>query len=371
MENRKVRFDSGFILDWGAAPQKRMYGFSYASFENDVPKKQLFYEVEVSFKDTTLNNCVFEIDRKTIYIDNTPSYSQIEKIANWAAQCIFPLRLKIKTNGELEQIIDHDEIRTRYRVARKEILEYYKGEPIEKIMTRIDTVFSNRDLLNKSITQNWFFHLFLKPLYIDYTQQLKTQCIWESPVFGNQCIEYGVVQSLQEHYTQDDKVIITMEGIATDERSIEEIRSGYHFSLAKFSGSEPSFVVSTMNVTYKLYEEDRSIFSVNGTFDTTINENTQQKIQVEIYHLTESSSYRPVSDVKKKESRKVFQSWQTAGDEDIIDISKPKWQIPAAVPPKNPKLPHEKIELFVGTGPDVNLTPGFWEWIKSIFKKNK
>lgn len=374
MKERKVQFDSKFILNLGGESKKRTYGFSFESFENKISQHQLFYEIEVHSKDVTgSGSYVFEINRKNIYINNKSPKSHIEKIANTAAQTIFPVRIKIKKDGQIDHIDNHDLIEERWLAARKKILRYYKGEKTAKVVRQIDAVLLNSNQLKHSIEQNWFFHLFFKPLYINYGEKLQTKHIWQSPVFGNQFIEYGVVQSIQENYSDDDKVLINADGIAIDQRTIKEIESGFKFSQEKLSETVPTppFVESDMNVDYKLYKEDRSIFSVAGTFNTKIDENIYQTIQLEIYHLAESSSYRPVSDVKKKEFKEVFRSWQTAGDEDIIDISKPKWQEPNVLQPKIQKIPQKKIELFIGVGPDVKPNEDFWYWIKSIFKKNK
>lgn len=241
------------------------------------------------------------------------------------------------------------------------------------MIDRIDSLFLNDKLLENGIIKNWFFHLYFKPLYVDYTDKLAQKYVWQSPVYGNQIIEYDVVQTIQEKYSDDDKVIINASGTAIDERTIDEIIERLTYPKLKFLEAESTPVESKMNVDYKLYKEDRSIFSIVGTFETKINETKQQKIQLEIYHLTNSSSYRPLDDAIQKQNFKIFQSWQTAEDEDIIDISKPKWRVsnPNPEPPKIIGTPERTIELFVGVGPEIKANPSFWDWITSIFKKKK
>ncbi|UWY27572.1 hypothetical protein N4T20_17795 [Flavobacterium sp. TR2] len=370
MSERKVKFESNFSLDFGADSQERVYGYAYENFENNILKTQLFYELEIVFKDLGGYH-ILEIDRREIYINNQINYSQIEKIANTASNALFPVCVKLKRDGQIDKILNLDEIRKRWSVNRKKLLEYYIGEVAEKIISKIDRLFLNDSLLEESIAQNWFFHLFFKPLYINYSEKRSVKHIWKSPIFGNQSIEYGVVQSVKENYTDDDKISVNADGISIDERTIDEILSGYSFSKSKFSESEADFVESKLNVDYKLYKEDRSISSVTGAFETKIDEKTNQRIEIEIYHLTESSSYRPESDEKKKAFQQMFQSWQTAEDDDIIDVSKPKWQVPNAPQPKVVKPPQERIELFVEVVDNVKANLSFWDWIKSIFKKKK
>lgn len=375
MNLEKVALNKGFSLSFGVSTQKRVYGFCYESFQNDKLKEQMHYEVEVDFlQDSSGRNCIFEFNRKQVYINNKAPNSKIEQIAEKASQIIFPLRIKMKTNGEIEEILTSNSIKKRWLSAKEDILNYYKGETISKVVTKIETVLLNDDLLKKSIYQNWFFHLYFKPFYTDYTEKLKFKYIWDSPVFGNQFIKYGVVHTLKEHYDSNDKININADGIAIDERTIEEIMEGYDFAKSLLEGEDAERVVSKMNVDYKLYKEDRSIFSAIGTFETKINENQQRKIQVALYHFAEKSSFRPWSDAGLKESQRIFQSYQKFDDDedDIIDIAvasrriQPKKQEPERILGS----PRQPIQFYIHEEEtDPVKKTGIWDKIKSGFKK--
>jgi len=372
MELNKIAFDSNFSLILGAYNQKRIYGFAYDNSENQILKKHLFYEVEVDFlTDQYGNQCIFEINRKQIYYQNKIPGSKLEQIAEKAAQSIFPIKIKINKAGEIDQILNHEAVKIRWHEIKSEIQEYYKGERVLKIITKIENLLLNDILLKESLGKNWFFHLFFKPLYVSYTEKLKFKCIWHSPVFGDQCIEYGVVHTIYENYDADDKIIINADGIAIDERSIDEIRAGYKFPPSQFSEAASEPVESQMKLDYKLYAEDRSIFSVTGSFETKIDENTQQKIQLEIYHLTESSSFRPLSDTVERENQRIYESWQKAdrGKGYLYDLSKElRENTPTPEPFREKKPPGERIELFVEEiFPKKKIS--LWSKIKSIFKK--
>lgn len=376
MDLGKVAFDKNFSLSFGSSNQKRIYGFCYEIFENDVLKNQIHYEVEIDFlTDNSGRNCVFEINRKQFYINNKAPDSKIGQIAEKASQTIFPLRLKIKNNGEIEEILSHNSSKKRWLSAKQDIQKYYKGEAAAKIIAKIETVLLNDDLLKQSICQNWFFHLYFKPLYVEYTSKLKVKSIWESPVFGNQFIEYGAIHTIKEHYDNHDKININAAGFAIDERTLEEIMQGYNFPKKHLSEEIFETADSKMNVDYKLYKEDRSIFSVTGTFETKINENTQRKIQVEIYHFPENSSFRPWSDAVLKESQRIFQSYQKFDDDDdIIDIVavSRKRESKELRPQRILGSLQKPVQLYI---PDEDFDPvtkrSFWDKLKSIFKKSK
>ncbi|MFZ0597842.1 MAG: hypothetical protein WAM46_12750 [Flavobacterium sp.] len=374
MSEEKIAFDSGFSINFGASNQKRLYGFCYESFENNVLKNQLHYEIEIAFlQDNYGGNSIFEINRKQVYVNNRTSDSKIIQIAERASQAIFPLRVKMKSNGELQEILTINAIKKRWINIKDKILEDYKGKTISKIIHKIDTVFLDDDLLKESICRNWFFHLYFKPFYVEYSAKLRFKSIWDSPVFGNQCIKYGVVHTIKEHYDENDKININADGIGIDERSIEEIMEGYDFPKNEFSEETAEPVTSQMLVDYKLYKEDRSIFSVTGTFETKISEKKQHKIQVEMYHFADTGSFRPWSDFAAKESQRIFQSYQKFDDDedDIIDIVAASRRRQSESPKRERILgpPRERIQLYVHEEPDLSPKKGFWNKIKSIFKK--
>lgn len=373
MELKKVGFDEGFSLNLETSKEKRVYGFSFESFDNNILKNQIHYEIEIYFTDDNFShNCTFEINRKQVYINNKAPDTKIEQIAEKTSQAIFPLQIRIKSNGEIEEILNTASIKKRWMSVKYDLLKYYKGDTISKVTNKIETVLLNDALLKKSICQNWFFHLYFKPFYVQYTEKLKFKSIWDSPVFGNQFIKYGVVHSVEEHYGLDDKININADGIAIDERTIEEIMEGYNFPNNQLAEKTSEPVDSKMNVDYKLYKEDRSIFSATGTFETKINENIQRKIQVGIYHFPETKSFRPWSNAALKESHRIFQSYQTKEEEGVIDITARIKKELALATPKIERIigsPKEKKQFYIPEESDKVRKAGFLDKIKLIFKK--
>ena len=375
MDLKEVAFDKGFSLSLGASNQKRLYGFCYDFFENDVLKNQIHYEIEIHFlADNYGHNSIIEINRKQFYINNKVPNSKIEQIAEKASQTLFPLRIKMKRNGEIEEVFTNTSSKKRWQSVKEDILRYHRGETISKVINNIEAVLLNDNLLKQAIGQNWFFYLYFKPLYVEYTSKLRFKRIWESPVFANQFIEYGVVHTIKDRYDEDDKININANGIAIDDRTIEEIMEGYKFPKKYLSEEVFETVDSKMNVDYKLYKEDRSIFSITGTFETKISENKQQKIQVEIYHFPEQSSFKPWSDANLKESIRIFKSYQNF-DDDIIDVVAEikKQQEKHIAPEKILGSPRESIQLYVTDEEfeKMKKETSFFDKIKSIFKKSK
>lgn len=370
-----VVFDSNFSLNFGSFEQKRIYGFCYENYENDILKNQIHYEIEVAIlSDNYGQNCVLEINRRQVFLNNKTPNAKIEQIAEKASVAIFPLRVKIKRSGEIEEIINMEAVKKRWISIKKEILQYYKGEVIDKVINEMENILLNDNTLKKSISQNWFFHLYFKPLYVEYTSKLKFKSIWESPIFGNQFVEYGVFHTVKDKYDLDDKILINANGIAIDERGVEEIMEGYHYPKKYLSDDFGETVDSKMNVDYKLYKEDRSIFSIVGTFETKINESLNKRNRIEIYHFPESSSFRPCSDAELKESKRIFQSYQDKEDDDIIDVTArlKKMQSENLEPKRILGVPREKHQFYIYEKETTETKErSFTDKLKSFFRKNK
>jgi hypothetical protein len=368
LNQKKVVFGKGFSLYFFPFMEKRVYGFKCQNFENEELSNTVHYEIEVECIQSHYNNCIFEINRKQVFIDQQAPDLKIEQIAEACAQAIFPIRVKIDQEGSIVEIVNHKAIKQRWIPIKERLLKYYQGNIVPEIILRSETVLLNENLLEKSICKNWFFHLYFKPLYIGYTPDKLHDYIWESPVFGNQIIKYDVNHTIEEHYSATDKIFINAKGKSIDERTIDEVLNGCSYPKSKMAGIVVAPLKSEMEVQYKLYGEDRSIFSIIGSYKTKITEQKQKITQVEIYHLPENSSFRPQSGKVEKENRESYQSYKNKEDEDIIDIfatiknHQPK-------PRLDPRPIENRISLLVVDEP-VEEKLGFWSRSKLFLKRN-
>lgn len=304
--------------------KKRNYGFTCQNFENEKLINTIHYEIDIVCIQNNQNHFVFEINRKQIFIDQQVPDLKIEEIADAGSKAIFPIRLQINHEGTIEKIVNHVVIKKRWYPIKEQLLSYYQGKIVPSIIDKIESVLLNENLLEKSICKNWFFHLYFKSLYVNYTPDSAKKYVWESPVFGNQTLKYEVNHSMEEFYSETNKIFINAKGKSIEERTISEVLNGFSYSKTKMAGIVTTPVKSEMEVQYKLYGEDRSIFSIIGTYKTEINEREQKIIQAEIYHLPEDSSFRPHSYNNLGKEQEQFQPNQEKEDNGIVDNFSPK-----------------------------------------------
>ncbi|UPZ16238.1 hypothetical protein [Flavobacterium humidisoli] len=299
---KRVFLDKDTVaLEFTPFSQTRTYGFICQNFENDQIINSIHFEVDVvCIQSYSNNNLSFEINRKQVYVDNLEPDLKIEQIADSSSKAIYPLNIKVSEEGNIIEITNHNDIKNRWLPIKKTLSKYYVGNIVSEILQKIESTLNNEILLKESICKTWFFHLYFKPIFNNYTKDESLNFIWKSPVFGNQIISYDVKQSIEEYYSATDKIFINVKGNSIDKRSINEVLNQYTYPKSEMSGIDVTPLKSEMEVKYKLYGEDRSIFSIIGTYKTTVTEKINRTTQIEIYHLPENSSFRPQSKPKQR-----------------------------------------------------------------------
>jgi len=187
-----------------------------------------------------------------VCIDNSAPDLKIEQIADACSQAIFPIRVKVSQEGNLINIVNHNDIEERWFPIKERLLKYYTGNIITDILLKIETTLVDKTLLKKAIGEMWFFHLYFQPLYTHYKPHESNRYIWESLVFGNQIITYGIQQTIGEYYSETDKIFINIRGKAIEERSINEVLKGCSYPKSKLAGMKVKPLESYTEVQYKL-----------------------------------------------------------------------------------------------------------------------
>jgi hypothetical protein len=363
LDLKKVSFDKDNSINLAAFTKTRIYGFECETFENEALKNRVHYEIEIRCIQNHVSNSVFEIKRKQIYINNQAPDLMMEQIADKAAQAIFPIHLKLTESGEIDAIENMEAIKKRWIQKKEELNSYYEGTIIEDIIQKTERILLNHNALKQSICDNWFFHLYFKPLYINYTQKLQRKFIWESPVFGHQNLEYGAIHTIDENCSETDKIYINVKGASLEERSLDQIKKGIHGISSKNADNVIEEVESDMEVQYKLYAEDRSIFSISSTFKTKIGPNLYNINNVAIYHLPESKDYRPEYSRGIRESIDRFSRMMNQEDKDVFVMRSAKnYQT------KERTSKSLDFNFFIEEGP-VQQKESLMGKIKTIFKK--
>ena len=249
---KKNERKTGYVIWANTFYKSKTYGFQVENYENETLINKIHYLLEMVYKKNEDKQIVLEINRKQVYINNKQPDAIIEQLANSISETIFPIQLQISSKGEIESIGNHKEILERWQIKKEELSAYYKGDIAEKIIAKADNFFKNKYIITDSLTENWFFNLFFKPIYGSYStnKEINYNC-----TFPFESKEFEITQNLEDVYSKTNKVIINTVGKSTNSKTKNEA-----------------------TIQYKLNELDKSIFSIIGTFTSN-----NMKTKVEIY----------------------------------------------------------------------------------------
>lgn len=369
-DSNKILFYNDRKIEHSSFYETRKYGYHYQNFDNEKLTKEVHYEVEINCKPrNTYDDFVYEINRKQIYVNQKQPDLLIEQMLEKCSKVIFPIKIIPYDDGTISEIHNHDEIVARWRALREQLSDYYYSAIAYKVLNKIQNVILDKKELEKSLNQDWLFHLYFAPLYIDYPIEKPQNYSWKSPLFGNQTIAYKVSHTIAENYTPTNKIIINAKGKNSDERSIAEVLRGINYPHAKLQGRQYEPLESEMEVQYKLYGEDKTIFSIISTYKTKIDA-TKTKIQkIGLYHLVKDEDFKPESDEQNRKARAQFERMQHIDEEDIIDISKVS-KSRQSTPNPLYQRPGKAREFFVEEIPTIKKR-SLIERFTSVFTKNK
>jgi hypothetical protein len=260
---------------------QKTYGYTFENYEGDFLKNKIHYEVDAVYKKNDSNLKIIEINRKQVYVNHKMPDVAVEQLLDKIAQNIFPIALQINDIGEIKAIANHNEIKERWLANKEELTHYYKKEQSDVIIKKADLSFTNEKELLGMLSKNWFFNLFFKPIYGNYSEKKEIQYTAKAPFLSKSLLEYEITQTLQDLYTKSGKLIINHIGKTIDHRTIDEVLQNK--TVLEKDRPNIQFVQSEGNVQYKLNSSDNSIFSIIGTFSTKMSNEKINKIQVEIY----------------------------------------------------------------------------------------
>ncbi|ELY2018669.1 hypothetical protein SL053_002600 [Flavobacterium psychrophilum] len=281
VEEKKQK-KTGYAIFPNKFYEKRTYGFSLENYENELLKTKIHYELEMVYVKKDSSSNILEINRKQVYINNKEPEFIIEQLADKISQTIFPIQVKLSGQGEIEAIENHEEIKKRWASNQESLKDYYEEDITEKIIAKSNSYFNNKHLITESLSKNWFFNLYFKPIYGSYGPSKEIIYNSTAPIFANNEIEYSIKQNIEEVYTTSQKLVINAIAETKNTTTANEVLNN---TIPTQSATNIQNIESQGKIQYKLTGSDNTIFTIFGTFLTKINEQKTNTIQIEIFQL--------------------------------------------------------------------------------------
>ncbi|WP_062054652.1 LysM domain-containing protein [Aquimarina longa] len=230
----------------------------YGKLNREIPTEDITYGVLKTIQSGTTETTIKYKISIRYYPENNKKYNylSIDKISQtfindkapnlvadeMAVACtevLYPLVLKIDTNGLLLDIQNHKAILKRWKTHKKAQLDYYKGSVSQKYVELFEQTLSDKNLLFYYLKNDWFYSIYFNNIYTSYNDHFELNNTVDFPVIPNtKSVEYTVDKQVHR-FIKNDRIKIEIDGKCTDPRSKSELKNQIDFPSSIVKSSTP------------------------------------------------------------------------------------------------------------------------------------
>lgn len=245
-------------IDLPDTPADLTYGILIRESSTEI---QMHYLVDIQKG----NGSRISITKRKMYVNDQELEKMMEKLAETASEALYPLDFSLRKDGSPNKILNTKDIQKRWRKEYlPKIKQYYVGAIADEFIGKLDRFYATIDDDPCQLYINIFYPVFFLPLYTSYSDYQKTESLSFYFSSIDEYVSYDAQFSLQDTFTEDDKILIRIKG--------EEKNEG---SVGRKQG--------TLNLEYRLDRNTKYISSVEGEL-STFYQNEEIRIYIEIYH---------------------------------------------------------------------------------------
>lgn len=204
------------------------------------------------------------ITKRKMYVNDQELEKMMEKLAETASEALYPLDFSLKKNGSPDKILNGKDIQERWKnECLPRIKQYYVGTVADEFIGKINRFYETLDDDPAELYANIFYPVFFLSLYTFYPDYQKTEPLNFYFSSIDESVSYDAQFSLQDTFTEDDKIVIRIQGKEKNEGEVGR-RQG------------------SLNLEYRLDKDTKYISSVEGAL-STFYQNEEIRIYIEIY----------------------------------------------------------------------------------------
>jgi hypothetical protein len=242
LHRKNVVFNDGFgKLSLNYSHGENTYGI-LCTIENGAEICTLKQEINVTWLAQNQGYHFYRIIRDAnIFINDTIAHTMGEKIAQQAAQVLYPLTIVVNENGEWVDIYNFKEIEERWRDVKDQIRKYYKGKFVEKYFSIQDKNLENSETLYLTINRDWFLNTLFNGIHIQYPADLILEKEIDFPFIAkSDTIKYRVKQKADPLLDTDNLIVVDINGQLDDLRSKTDFENELKLPVKEYSEEKPT-----------------------------------------------------------------------------------------------------------------------------------
>lgn len=246
----------------------RRYGVRQV-FSTAGAETVLKYEMEITYKKTIAEGLrLFELNRfDQLYINNEVPDSIADELAFRTGQVFFPLQVLVDFAGRYVSVYNLVQIRERWTVLKKELLEFFAGEEVETYFGYQETVLMDQDKINDIFGKDILIRAYFAGLYQNYVAEKELDSLLYFPLTGHAApVLFSVKETLVPHYNSSGQLEIIHKGTADDDRSIADILRYDDYATSRDDDQSLEKIKADYKARYALNAETRSIEAMEASW---------------------------------------------------------------------------------------------------------
>lgn len=213
----KVSFGDNYKLPFLSGSVKKEFEVEYTTKVGD---EITILELEVSVEWLAEDKNGFhllEINRGTdVYIDFKEPQTVMEELDAKTAEILYPLKIVVDESGKWIDIFNYNEIVTRWKHIKREILDYYESEVTESHIDAIEYALENSDTLLATLSSDYFLRAFFNGIHVAYTADLKLEDTISFPLEKSKESVYKIEQKVSPYLDESGFIKVEQKGDYVD-----------------------------------------------------------------------------------------------------------------------------------------------------------
>ena len=247
----KVSFGDNYKLPFLSGSIKKEYKVQYTT---EVGEGIDVLELEVSVEWLAMDKKgfhLFEINRGTdIYINFKEPDAVMDELDAKTAEILYPLKIVVDESGKWIDIFNYDEIVTRWKQVKREILDYYDGEVAETHIELIEYALEDSDTLLATLSSDYFLRAFFNGIHVAYTADYMLEDTISFPLEKDKEAVYEIEQKVVPYLDESGFIKVEQKGDYVDSDFNKLYR--HNVFKGKYSAeyflNEDSYCIEKMNL---------------------------------------------------------------------------------------------------------------------------
>lgn len=228
-KTKKVSFGDDYKLPFLFGNVKKDYKIAYTTeFGDEIDILELEASVEWLAVDKN-GFYLFEIIRGgNIYINFKEPDAVMDELDGKTAEILYPLKIVVDESGKWIDIFNYNEIVSRWKHIKREILDYYESEVTENHIDAIEYALEDSKILFATLSSDYFLRTFFNGIHVAYTANLKLEDTISFPLEKNKEAVYEIEQKVAPYLDEAGFIRVEQKGDYVDSE-FNKLYKHYHF----------------------------------------------------------------------------------------------------------------------------------------------